>query len=240
MTWFQKGISKEAQEIANRDEAEKQERIRTLPEHKFNVWQYNDLIGISPSTCDHFHEKRGAKKIFSIREEYIWDVFKKFRYQHSLTAEYKTRNNRDYTYEEPLLMQAEPGEISTWYEGEWEPTTAYGGPDKWAQEAEEIQPLIDTLNTFMEVERELGEPFFMNAPDRWYEPWTVRCAKGHVSHSVLRCSVGPRDRCLACYGLVTLTFPEDEEDGPLMSLDDFKALRKQAAPKDLHEDSEQH
>jgi hypothetical protein len=101
---------------------------------------------------------------------------------------------------------------------------AYGGPKKWDQEAKEIQPLVDKLKTFMEHEHSLGEIFFMGAPDRWFEPWTVRCAKGHVSTSVLRCSEGPRDRCLACYGLVTLTFPEDE-DGPLMSLEAFQALR---------------
>lgn len=115
----------------------------------------------------------------------------------------------------------------------------YGGPEKWNKEEEEIQPLIDQLKAFMEVERELGEPFFMEKPDRWYEHFTVRCANNHTSTSTLRCSVGPRDRCLACYGLVTLTFPEDDEDGPLMSLEDFKALRKQALSKGQPSDSEQ-
>lgn len=114
----------------------------------------------------------------------------------------------------------------------------YGGAEAWAKEAEEIKPLEETLATFMEHEREIGEPFFMKAPDRWYEPRTVRCANNHVSTSVLRCSVGPQSRCLACYGLVALTFPEDD-DGPLMSLDDFKALRKSTPSEDHASDSEQ-
>jgi hypothetical protein len=109
--------------------------------------------------------------------------------------------------------------------------------ERWAKEIEKIKPLDKTIATFMEHEREIGEPFFLNVPDRWFEPRTVRCLENHVSTSVLRCSIGPQSRCLACGGIVALTFPEDD-DGPLMSLDEFKALRKSTPATDHHDGSE--
>jgi hypothetical protein len=58
-----------------------------------------------------------------------------------------------------------------------------------------------------------GGPVFMGRPDRWWERFTVRCAKDHVSTCVLKTARG--DACLACLSPVTLTFPEDK-DGPLL------------------------
>jgi len=57
-----------------------------------------------------------------------------------------------------------------------------------------------------------GVPLFMGRPDRWWDRFTVRCPNDHVSTSVLKTDRG--DACLACFGPVTLTFPEDK-DGPL-------------------------
>lgn len=53
------------------------------------------------------------------------------------------------------------------------------------------------------------EPFFMGLPDRWYEPPTYRCTKGHISHRYLKTDEGKR--CLACFEPLALTFPEDTE-----------------------------
>jgi len=99
------------------------------------------------------------------------------------------------------------------------------------KEKENLQPTIDTLEKFMLYEtKELKESFLLNAPNRWYNPFTVRCANGHVSTKVLRCFAGSGYRCLTCYGLATITFPEDK-NGPLMSFEEFASLKRKTSFK---------
>lgn len=54
---------------------------------------------------------------------------------------------------------------------------------------------------------------FLGLPDRWFEAPgpKFRCVNGHVSSSVLKSEGLGRDACLACCGVVALTFPEDSE-----------------------------
>ncbi len=65
----------------------------------------------------------------------------------------------------------------------------------------------------IEEEKQLGNEFFMDLPDRWYEKpgpkW--RCSNGHVSVRYLKSERLGYNACLECFEPVHLTFPEDEE-----------------------------
>lgn len=87
--------------------------------------------------------------------------------------------------------------------------------------------LCDRLQVLKDIERdEFGEKMFMKLPERWGDAPHYRCPNGHVSTSILIRSEGPKDACLACCEPVRMTFPEDEEDGPLMTPDEFREMRR--------------
>lgn len=58
--------------------------------------------------------------------------------------------------------------------------------------------------------KEAGERF-MGMPERWYDDPHWRCENGHVSTRYLKSSALGRDACLACFGWLFLTFPEDTD-----------------------------
>ena len=68
-------------------------------------------------------------------------------------------------------------------------------------------PIIDRVRI---AEHASGAPMFLGIPDRWYDPPSWRCEKGHVSGRYLKAHDG--DRCLACCAFVAITFPEDREE----------------------------
>lgn len=79
-------------------------------------------------------------------------------------------------------------------------------------EREALGTLIARLKAIGVAE---GGKMFMGWPDRWYaEGFLRRCINDHVSSMTLKSEARGRDECLACFGPVTMTFPEDV-DGPL-------------------------
>lgn len=72
---------------------------------------------------------------------------------------------------------------------------------------EALRLLRDSIAAF-----ETG-PRFMGIPERWYEPpgLKFRCAEGHVSRTLLK-SEERGSICMACFGPVLMTFPEDFDD----------------------------
>lgn len=75
--------------------------------------------------------------------------------------------------------------------------------------------VMDPLLKLAEREIAAGAPGFMKYPDRWWDASLRRCEQGHVSRTVLKSEGLGRNACLACGGMVTMTFPEDK-DGPLI------------------------
>ncbi len=71
----------------------------------------------------------------------------------------------------------------------------------------ELFLLKQRRQSFIDTE---GGPLFLGIPDRWLDNVTFRCIHGHVSKCILK-SEEQGDLCLACYGPVLITFPEDEE-----------------------------
>ena len=79
----------------------------------------------------------------------------------------------------------------------------------------------------IEEERTSGERFFLEHPDRWYEPWPgrYRCPNGHVSSGGIKAEgCSPSFRCQACWGPLFFTFPEDFDDPVFGTIDyDYSA-----------------
>jgi hypothetical protein len=78
-----------------------------------------------------------------------------------------------------------------------------------------VTEIVEPLRELARQEIEAGGSGFMGYPDRWYDGMLRRCWSGHVSRMVLKSEYLGRDACLACGGMVTMTFPEDK-DGPLV------------------------
>lgn len=78
------------------------------------------------------------------------------------------------------------------------------------------------MKTLEEIHAELsaiaaaeGGPMWHDRPERWWDDIHWRCENEHVSRRYLK-SEERGDLCLACFGHLVLTFPEDR-DGPLVA-----------------------
>jgi hypothetical protein len=59
--------------------------------------------------------------------------------------------------------------------------------------------------------KESGGEMFIGMPDAWYEPFTICCPNGHVSHRYLK-SEERGNVCLACYEPTYLCPPDTIEE----------------------------
>jgi len=71
------------------------------------------------------------------------------------------------------------------------------------------------LNEYLDIKieeyKESGQEMFMGLPDMWYEPFTICCPNGHVSHRYLK-SEEKGNVCLACHEPTYLCPPDTKED----------------------------
>jgi len=65
----------------------------------------------------------------------------------------------------------------------------------------------DWWNYKVKIEKDAGHEMFMGIPDRWYEPRTLGCRKGHVSKMSLKSSV-KGEVCLGCGESIAMIPPE--------------------------------
>lgn len=63
----------------------------------------------------------------------------------------------------------------------------------------------------IQLEKDLGHEMFLHIPDNWFEDYKFGCPNGHVSRMILRCSSGPRDRCLKCHAPTSMIPPSFTE-----------------------------
>lgn len=59
--------------------------------------------------------------------------------------------------------------------------------------------------------KESGGEMFLDMPDAWYEPFTICCPNGHVSHRYLKCEE-KGNICLACREPTYLCPPDTIEE----------------------------
>ncbi len=87
----------------------------------------------------------------------------------------------------------------------------------WTEERKaRRQAVVDALQPRVNALKEAGAPFFMGAPDAWYEKPgpKFRCCNDHVSSAYLKSDAVSGHLCFECMEPVCLSFPEDS-DGPL-------------------------
>lgn len=81
-----------------------------------------------------------------------------------------------------------------------------------------------------------GPKMFLGLPDRWYDGKKFRCAKGHISTTILKSEV-KGDLCLECQTPALLTFPEDAGGGGIGA--EVYALRWAAAVAGIRSEAHQ-
>ena len=73
------------------------------------------------------------------------------------------------------------------------------------------QELFDAITLLIKECESRGDKMFLDIPDYWCDDPHWRCRNDHVSTSYLKSEAAGKSLCLACFGELALTYPEDRD-----------------------------